>query len=364
MGLRPLLFCVLFLGASAFAEQRDIEKRTPSPINLQAECLRYRNEISQSGRVFLHSVTEDRNGRSEVEFRIWFTPERLRFDIRRLRNEEWNGWEYYVIEGDRYTWIPEGQFEGVIAPAVEHTDQEGVMKHFVLFHPRWLGMGQNSESSLHSEPGARFVDPGVTKATYTVAADRIEGSEAWRVTRETSFPGKSSDTPRIPGEFVMWFAPDAGMSLLRAELREFGEKATHVMSVASELEQFPITNAWYPRRVVRETAVDGRVYRRQVISVQEIVLGEPPSDKTFTVAAMDLPKGKQISDRSSGPSETVLVWDGASAVPIRGPDVMPMVPPAPSSTGRSTTFWILAAHAVLFAVIGLACAARWYLNRI
>lgn len=333
---------------------------SPSPLDLQAECLRYRDETTRDGRVFLKSVTEDAQGRTEAEYRIWFTPARLRFDIRNLRDGAWGEWEHYVVEEGRYTWVPEGEFEGVIAPSQEYAgEQGGVMGHFSLFHPRWLGMGQNSESLMHREPNSRFVDPQIKKAEHDVAEDRVGEFRAWRVTRKTSFPGATPDAPQTPGEFVMWFAPDAGMSLLRAELRELGQ-TTLVRSVESRLEQFAVTDAWYPRTVTRETVTGGRVDQRQVITVQEAVLGEPPADEEFGVGAMGLSSGKQISDRSQGPSETVLVWDGKATVPVRGPDVMPMDPPTPGPGGRSTMFWVLVTNAALLAGIGFACIARWY----
>jgi hypothetical protein len=244
-------------GAAVRADEGDWE--IPSPIELQVDCLRYRDQITRHGYVMLHRVIQSSgvagNERKEVYFRIWFSDERLRFDVGGgLDSGDWREWEHYVVENDRYIFIPEGDLGGVIAPASEYQQQGGVAAHFSLFHPRWLGMGQNSESLLHREPQARTVNPRATKAKYKeVALEPMAGFRTWRVTYETSFPPPKPGDGRNAGECVMWFAPEAGGSLVRAELREFGKRMTMVRSVESHLEQSAKTESgsharWFEKR--------------------------------------------------------------------------------------------------------------------
>jgi hypothetical protein len=150
----------------------------------------------------------------------------------------------------------------------------------------------------------------------------------------------------------MWFAPEAGGSLVRAELREFGKRMTMVRSVESHLEQFGENGVWFPRQVVRETKYNGKVTRHELVTVQEAVLGRPPDDEQFTLAGMDLLQGKQIFDRSQDPRETSLVWDGQQALAIRGPqaDFRGLHP-------RRWT-WFLVANAILLAMLGTRCLLR------
>lgn len=322
---------------------------------LQAACLDYREEVTAHGRVFLRIVEEHREGASpgkqqEAEHRIWFSGDLLRFDVRgRTGDESWSDWEHYVVGPDEYIWIPEGEFQGVVAPAAEFASQAGgTIGHFVLYHPRWLGMGQNSEAVLQSRPGSRFVDPGLSKADYTeVSLESLGDRPVPKVVRRTSFPPAKADAPRIPGEFVMWFAPDAGHSLIRAEIREFAEPRTIVRSVENRLGQFPHGGVWFPREVVRETKYGDEVTRRQVISIHEAEFGRPPRSTVFTLQGIQLAEGKRVSDRTEGPRPTELVSDGNKIVELRGPTVQPAA--VPDATGQRS--WLLLMNAAVLALL-------------
>lgn len=358
-----MIYSCVALAALASGEPDGTSNPIPSPIQLQAECLKYRGLITKHGHIAFHVIDERRTGPEagsrEAEYRIWFSDERLRFDVSNRVDQRWSDWENYVVDKDQYTWIPEGDFEGVVAPASEYkNDRGGVIGHFGLFHPRWLGMGQNSEALMHQEPTARTISPTITKANYQVDSVQLNGFDAWKITRKTSFPGADSNAPRIPGEFVIWLVPNAGMSLLRAELREFDDHATTIRTVESELQQFPEIGAWFPKRMVRETTVGDKTTRHQTITVREAAFGNAPNDFVFTLAGLGLPKGKRISDRSRGPRETVLQWDGQQIIPVRGPITF-----IDLTTESRQYGWLFVLNVALVAVLGTVYVVRLVRNR-
>jgi hypothetical protein len=337
----------------------------PDAQTIQSNCLKQRESVTQSGFLRLiiraeHDIGTDAASELVSEMCVWFSGDQIRFDIRR-RDErgEWSDeWERFAITGSTYTWIPEGEFEGVVASVSEYAQEPGgVMGHFRLFHPRWIGLGVNSESLMQYEAGARLVIPEARRIAV-VATDELDGRTVWRLTTPLKYPPPEEGTGSIPGEKVCWFDPDAGWSLVRGEMREFAPQGTKVLSVRSRIRRFGTGDHWFPEEVIRETRYQERVTQRTTLSVLEADFSSGVDLSTFTASGMNLTAGKRIADRTQSDREVILVSDGRQLTPISGRHIQPAPPPVSSSRA-----WLLLLNAILLAGIGMvfllrACRAK------
>lgn len=332
----------------------------PEPKLIHEYCLQYRAAATQAGAITLHSRTQRDIGGPEasetaVQFRIWFNNGKLRIDMCDVDSDgsERGEWERFIVTERTYTWIPAGEFEGVTAPVAEYSQSEGgVIGHFRLFHPRWIGMGVNHESVMEGEPRARLVNPAA-QSNVSIIREDVDGHVAWKLTKRLKYPGTDDSSPPIPGEMVYWFAPDAGWSLVRGELRELGSRQTKVMSVQSKLRQFGPSGVWFPEVVVREIRYGNRVTERTTLTITEADFGTPPDPLVFTVAGLGLPAGQRVADRTQGPIETVAISDGRQMVPLSGSALLP----APSPPQSMRAWWLLV-NAVVLAIVGVVIALR------
>lgn len=335
----------------------------PEPRLIHEYCLQYRAAATQAGFIAVHSLTQRDIGgpgasQTAAQFRIWFEEGNLRVD---MRGEDGSGseeWERFIVTDRTYTWIPAGEFEGVTAPQAEYSQSEGgVMGHFRLFHPRWIGMGVNHESVMECEPRARLVNPAA-QSNVSIVRDEVDGHVAWKLTKRLKYSATGDSSAPIPGERACWFAPHAGWNLVRGEMRELDPKRSKVMTVQSKLRQYGTDGVWFPEVVVRETRYDDRVTDRTTLTITEVEFGTPPAPQVFTVAGLGLPAGKRVADRTQGPIETVAISDGEQMVPLSGPAVLPS--PSPPQSMRA---WWLLANAVVLAVVGVVIAVRAFRRR-
>ena len=331
-------------------------------IAIQSSCLEYRNRVTESGFVFLDVQSEQVDGSkvqvlSHSEHRIWFSGPQLRFDIRGMgQDKKWGDWERFCVNNESYIWIPRGAYDGTQASIDDYRDEVGgVMGHFNLYHPRWIGMGQNHESMLQRIPGTRFIDPSRQDVDYSVTRETLLGHHVSRVSNPMNFPGMTPDSERSPGELVMWFSEDAFHQLIRLELTERAPTFTHTSSVNITLKQYTDGNIWFPENVVYESIHKGVVRERRVVTINDAQFGKSPPPQTFTVASMELPAGKRVSDRSQGPREKLSVSDGLALIPVSGEDLLPAPPPA--SRLRGILLWV---NTCILGIIGLAILVRKY----
>lgn len=337
----------------------------PSAADLQRECVSYRETTTREGHIEFQTTTYDRDDGSlsptVVNFRIWTSGNRLRLDRNQQEPDgKSGGWATYIVSPPNYFWIPEGEFEGVEAPEAEFRNQKGgAIGHFSLFHPRWIGMGINDESLMEIEPLARFVNPGLHGVQYAVAADRIDGVDTWRASREVEFPSDQPGLPANKGEIVMWFAPSEGGSLVKQESREYSPSATRVMSMSASMKQYPPKGFWFPAEVVRTTSANGQPSKQRILKVTAAEFGIPPDPAIFTINGVGLQKGKTISDRSHGKHATTMVSDGKTVVRVKGP--FADISEGPPQT--SLRFWLLIGNAALFAVLGGVAVHRLRLRK-
>lgn len=350
----------LLLGAVLVSNDVASGAEIPSAQAVQSNCLVHRDTVARSGYLRLKMHTERDMGADSAselvsEMRIWFAGDQLRFDIRRRGEDgQWSDeWERFSVTRSTYTWIPAGEFEGVVAPVAEYAQEPGgVMGHFRLFHPRWLGLGVNSESVMHYQAGARLVNPESPR-TAVVEADEIDGRHLWRLTTSLKYPPAAVGEEPIPGEKVCWFDPSAGWSLVRGELREFAPSGTKVLSVRSRIRRFGTADHWFPEEVIRETRYQERVTQRTTLTVLEADFVSAPDSSIFTASGMNLTAGKRIAHRTQGAREVSLVSDGRQLIPISGPEVQ--IAPPPASSSRA---WLLLFNAVLLAGVGIILLLR------
>lgn len=351
--------CVLFIAFVAI-EAVTFGAAPPSPEMVFSTCLAHRDAVVRSGYLRL-MISSERNIGSEAvsevadEMLIWFVGSQIRFDMRRRseRNTWHDDWEKFAVTESTYTWIPEGGFEGVIAPVSEYShDPGGVMGHFHLFHPRWIGMGVNGESLMQHSIGARLVTPE-TKRKFTVESDDSGGDRLWRVTSALKYPAADAGGDSIAGLQVSWFDPNAGWNLVRGELQEFAPQGTKVLSVRCRVRRFGNDNHWFPEEVVREVRYAERITQRTTLTVLDADFDSVPDRASFSASGMSLAAGKRLADRTQGTREVELISDGKALIPISGPDVE--IASSKTSTGRA---WLLLLNALILAGLGFALLIR------
>jgi hypothetical protein len=388
--------------------------------SIQAECIRYREEHVQSGHIRLHIKRERFAGEVaeivEEENEVWFEHDRLRLDARHreIAGQDWGEWSRFVLDGERYVWIPPEMIAGVIAPRVEYPDIHG---QFGAFHPRFLGMGVSSVQTLQRDESMRLVNPARDNETLDIRQEHIDGLAVYRIAFTLATGGRTrpaegsagvaaerstvsdagtsvagaSDSVNQPGrdlagasapvagddgtspaqpeaqmpivapltddaQVVIWIAPEAGYGLLRAEVRVTPASiGPTVTTMEAKYKQYSPGGIWFPQEIIRTVDMNGARTSRESLLIDDAEFDPAATDGMFELAAMDLPKGKEILDRTQGDKERALIWDGQKSVHIPGPNEP--ATQAPVGAGTSLRFFLIL-NMIVLAVAACVVAVK------
>lgn len=157
----------------------------------------------------------------------------------------------------------------------------------------------------------------------------------------------------------VWIDPERGPSIVRLQEAAAPPGQTSALTEV-ELQRHEATGLWFPSKIV-DTQWDGPKKTYEAVTLVRVKsLNQPLDAKTFTMAGLDIPKGKciRVEDKPGN-----LIWDGTKAVPTEAP---PRRARELAKLDQAASRWswkssLLIANAVLLAGFG-ALALRKYLG--
>jgi len=423
MPLKPFLALVLsvaILQGLAYSEGLDSSGVTKA-VELENACLKYRNSITEGYvAIEIRSSTNETSGAmiSTQELRIWFKEGKLRCDSRRRTpKKKWTNWSTVVVDGDKYIHIPEeSNSGGTHAFQAEYGD---AIKHFGIFHPRWVGMGVNPEPYLHHDRYGRAVGTAALLKPNEVIRIDDSNTEIWKIgfsqilnvssvakgefrpiddnaNRSTPTPiidakkfrepigqkaiaSGSSDVlstiddtqvgavaplvqasqanSKVVNTRAAWISPNQGHSLVRALVRHESPGNSLVQSVDIDYLQYGVKGIWFPSEVRRRDIRNGTSSKQRVMLMKDVDFDRPISDSKFMLDGLDLAEGRKIFDRTRGPVEITLVVCEGQILELPS-DIQIPVENVPSTAKQL----LLIGNAVLLAILS-AIALRRFLRR-
>lgn len=199
--------------------------------------------------------------------------------------------------------------------------------------------------------------------------DSVVGCGRFRYTGVERVPFKGDDALLVRAEVVTapgvryacWVIPAKGYNVARVEMVQPAHPDKPSFA-ESELQLDKPSGVWYPKRVVGQSMLNGRLQHEEEVEVSVAEFNRVP-DGVFNMAALDLPKNIEVLDHST---TRRWYWNGKAlaAEPDLPKDdqqvVRPAVAPEPVEPlpGRSWGRWLAAAACVALAVAGVGAFRR------
>jgi hypothetical protein len=213
--------------------------------------------------------------------------------------------KYVVGDGHRIVFHqqlePKNRVEGLRIDALT----EEISTSPYVFDARLLGLGPGSFYSLHAGRMDAFVG-GDDRRNVTVAAERLNGSETWRVEYERPSDGSHAR---------YWIDPGKRYSLVKAEADYTRRGNRNQVSMECTVKLWPEGEVWYPETVVYRHRSNDRLTVEETTRVVRARFNHKINPSTFSLSTMDVPRGAGVLElpRPPGPSR---MWDGEKLVPI------------------------------------------------
>lgn len=342
--LRILIVCaaqMILGGAFVFCSE------APSVESLEKKAITYRLENIRQGYVRMDVINDEPSPHNtECLFEITFDEHRVR-QIRRCRQRgktQWGDPEKIIVTSNNYI----ADHEDTNAPAAvlmaPATDYKFPREHFGLLNLQALGMSLNGADGLHEA----HVESLMNRSDRTVPevhADVREGIDTWRIDYEIQHP-QQKGRPKVS----LWIAPSQGFGVVGIYHHADQDGKRYSTSINTQMKQYPVSDVWYPQKLIKIVKEDNRIIDRQVVTVEEARFGGATDEATYTPAGLELKPGRKVVDSTSG-QPWLKVWNGKELVNSSG------VPTAPVNPDHLRwLLWVLA--------IGLALMAVFYFRRV
>jgi hypothetical protein len=154
------------------------------------------------------------------------------------------------------------------------------------FDPRTIGFVARPADLLSGATLDRFVTYQ-PRRECSVRREVLDGVDVFRVhyRRDTGM------------EVRLWFAPEQGYGLVRAELE--GPYGRHAMvdAIGCKLKRYD-GNVWFPERVWSRRSLDGERRGEDLITILDADFQKPVDPALFTLSSFGIPIGRRVYDRS------------------------------------------------------------------
>ncbi len=313
----------------------------PGSKELQKKAIQYRLDTTKIGSVKLHVIDEiDPTQRAEFIYDMAFDNDKIR-QVRRGRiigALDWGPSQTTIVTRDSLVWEP-GPDEPVQARgAKDYTDARQTLG---VLDPRALGMVLGGTALMNVQSLEMLLNPA-GQPDIEVSPDIIAGTKTWKL----AYGVKGEREVRV------WIAPDQSFGVVRAEYVVVMAGQQFVQSIESEFQQYEGGGVWYPKRVIAEDKLGGKVTTRQIVIVEKARFAEEIDGNIFTLASLGLKPGRDVLDTRSGRA-IGAVWNGTDVVaPRNNPFADPPIQPQGNAwirwVGYSIGFLLIAGALVSF----------------
>lgn len=172
-----------------------------------------------------------------------------------------------------------------------------------IFDPRLIGMLPCDTTILHGMNLGDFLGRKDI-VDSTVTTEMRDGQRIFRV----------DNSYRNGRKTRMWFAPQQGDSLVRAESEFVHPKDGKVIdSIECDMKQWNAGGVWFPGKVLYKRSLNGDVGIEELLTVKKAEFNIPVDESVFTLAGMDIPPGTSVVET---PQQSVSrIWDGGKLIP-------------------------------------------------
>lgn len=266
---------------------------------LQRACIDYREKVTTSGHFELRFRLEKFSPSQEAwesSKTVFVAGENIRFDIRDAFSADDSHKEQIVITPVHYIWAPRPGHEVTVAPINEYQSEPGgAAGQFGVFHPKWIGMGLNSESRMNYDLSARTLSGNAVNTAWTVPTLNEAG---YHVIHLPSSPTATKS------RLTLQFDLKRGCNLVKAEATYFDANGNATLSktMTAALAEWPHPTegyVWFPKEVQRETLYKGVATERSTLQVLSATFSAP-ADDIFTINGLGLNESTRVSDRTAG----------------------------------------------------------------